>query len=109
MTDPNSPEMDPRQTAMDRLLRRSMAAPVPALPPNFDQRVAREVQRAAQPLDRPARMFLTAYALVSAAVSVLIMRGQGLDWKLTGAALLASLALVPALGSVHRQRTQSGE
>jgi len=30
--------MDPREAGIDSLLRRSMAAPVPILPPDFDQR-----------------------------------------------------------------------
>ena len=43
--------MEPREAEIDSLLRRSMAAPVPSLPPDFDQRLMRKVRRGSQPLD----------------------------------------------------------
>jgi hypothetical protein len=43
--------MEPREARIDSLLRRSMATPVPSLPPDFDQRLMREVRRSSQPLD----------------------------------------------------------
>ena len=39
-------EMEPREAGIDNLLRRSMAAPVPSLPPDFDQRFMRELRHA---------------------------------------------------------------
>ena len=37
-------DMDPRDAEIDRLLRRSMAAPVPALSPDFHQVLSRELR-----------------------------------------------------------------
>ncbi len=73
-------EMEPREAGIDSLLRRSMAAPVPSLPPDFDQRLMREVRRSSQPLDRYRRILLDGYGLVSVVASAVVMRGQGLDW-----------------------------
>jgi len=85
---------------MDRLLRRSMAAPVPSLPPDFDQRVMRELRKP-QPLDRYRRILLAGYGLTSVAASVLIMRSQGLDWGPIALMILGPLAL---LATVPRAR-----
>jgi hypothetical protein len=41
--------MEPREAEIDRLLRRSMSAPIPSLPPDFDQRLMRELSRGSQP------------------------------------------------------------
>ncbi len=46
-------------------LRPSMAAPLPSLPPDFDQRLLRELRRGSQPLDRYGRILLTGYGLTS--------------------------------------------
>ena len=73
-------EMEPRETGIDSLLRRSMAAPVPSLPPDFDQRLMREVRRGSQPLHCCGRILLTGYGLISALTCGVVMRGQGLDW-----------------------------
>ena len=85
-----------------------MSAPIPTLAPNFDQRVVREIQRSAQPLSRYARMFFVAYALVSIVASAVVMRGQGLHWGAIAVALLASLAVIPALRWTGRPRLQQG-
>lgn len=94
-------EMEPREDGIDRLLRRSMAAPIPGLPPDFDQRLMREVERRSQPLDRYHRMLLAGYGLVSVAVSAVIMRGQGLDWGTTAGMILAPLALLAVVRQVR--------
>jgi len=70
-------EMEPREAGIDSLLRRSMAAPVPSLPPDFDQRLMREVRRSSQPLDRYRRILLTGYGLTSVVASAVVMRGKG--------------------------------
>ena len=95
-------EMEPREAAIDNLLRRSMAAPVPSLPPNFDQRVMRELRRNSQPLDRFRRTLLIGYGVTSVAASAVVMRGQGLDWGPITALILAPLAVLVAVPLVRR-------
>lgn len=109
MTEMIDPDMDPRQMEpkeqeIDRLLRRSMAAPVPSLPRDFDQRVVREARRSSQPLGQYHRVLLTGYGLVSVMVSALVMRGQGLDWSVISATILAPLALVAIARAAWRTR-----
>ena len=89
-------EMDPREAGIDGLLRRSLAAPVPSLPPDFDQRLMREVRRGSQPLDRYGRILLTAYGLISVITCGVVMRGQGLGWGAIAVTILGPLALVAA-------------
>lgn len=90
--------MEPREEGIDRLLRRSMAGPLPSLPPDFDQRVVREMRRRAQPLDRYGRILLAGYGLVAAVVSAVVMRSQGLDWGTTAGMILAPLLVVGLWG-----------
>jgi hypothetical protein len=85
-----------REAKMDSLLRRCMAAPVPSLPPDFDQRLMSEVLRSSQPLDRSRRILLTGYGLTSVVASAVVMRGQGLDWGVISVMTLGPLALVAA-------------
>jgi|GEM_PF-3384922 len=79
---------------IDELLRRSMAAPVPRLSPDFHRSVSRKLQRKSR---SSTRILLAGYAGVSMIVSIVLMRNQGLGW-LPIAALtlgpLAALALV---------------
>ena len=89
-------EMEPREAGIDSLLRRSMAAPVPSLPPDFDQRLMREVSRSSQPLDRYRRILLIGYGLISVVTSAVVMRGQGLGWAAISAMILGPLSLVAA-------------
>jgi hypothetical protein len=79
--------MEPHEAEMDILLRRSMNAPVPGLPPNFDRRVMREVRRKHQSLDRYNWILFTGYGVISAVTSVVVMRGAGLNWLGIGATL----------------------
>src|ERR1035438_8793379 len=69
--------MEPREAGIDSLLRRSMAAPVPSLPPDFDQRLMREVRRSSQPLDRYRRILLTGYGLTSVMRAAFKAMGDG--------------------------------
>src|SRR5258708_38420867 len=99
-------EAENRQPRMDSLLRRSMAAPVPSLPPDFGQRLMREVmreeRRISQPLDRYRRMLLTGYGLTSVVVSAVVMRSQRLGWGAISVMILGPLALVAAVSWARR-------
>jgi hypothetical protein len=83
------------QAAMDSLLRRSLAAPFPALQSNFDRRLMRRVSRNSKLLDRYRWMLLVGYAIVSAGTSAVIMRGAGLHWIPIGG-ILTPLTLAAA-------------
>jgi len=100
-------EMEPREAGIDSLLRCSMAAPVPSLPPDFDQRLMREMRRGSQPLDRYRRMLLTGYGLTSVVASAVVMRGQGLDWGAISVMILAPVALVAAARWARRVKNAS--
>jgi hypothetical protein len=86
--------MEPREAGIDSLLRRSMAAPIPSLPPNFDRRLMREMRQGSQMLDRYRLILLTGYGLISAGTSAVVMRGQGLGWEAIAVLILGPLALV---------------
>jgi hypothetical protein len=95
--------MDDRElrmdSEMDRMLRSSLAAPVPTLSPDFSQRVANKVraaQQSSRPLDRYRQFLLAGYALVSSVTCAVLMRDQGLGWTATAGLILAPLALVAA-------------
>ena len=96
MNETNGPDSDLPQMeeGIDRLLRRSMAAPIPSLPADFDRRLMQEVRRRKQPLDRYRRMLLGAYGVVSIVVSAILMRGERLDWGVVAGTLLATIALI---------------
>ena len=94
--------MEPREGGIDDLLRRSMAAPVPSLPADFDQRLMRKVRRGPQPLDRYRRILLTGYGLTSVMASAVVMRGQGLDWGAISVMILVPLALVATVPWARR-------
>lgn len=100
--DMNPRPMEPNEDGIDRLLRRFIGTPIPSLPPDFDQRLIREVRRGSQPLDRYRQMLLTGYGLVSVVVSAVVMRGQGLDWGIVSGAIFAPLALVAITRSAWR-------
>lgn len=90
-SDKDLPHME---DGIDRLLRRSMAAPVPSLPADFDRRVMQKVGRSTRPLDRYRRILVGGYGLVSVVVSAILMRGQRLDWDVVSGTILATLALI---------------
>lgn len=90
-------EMEPRDDGIDGLLRRSLAAPVPSLAPDFEQRVMREVRPGSPVRDRYRSILLTGYGLVSVVTCAVVMRGQGLDWWAIAAMILGPLALVAIL------------
>jgi hypothetical protein len=93
---------------MDRFLLRSMKAPVPALPSNFDKRVLRAVNRNSGLVERYRWILFTAYAIVSALTSLLIMHGAGLDWSpIIG--ILAPVTLISAIFSAWKAKRASIE
>jgi peptidoglycan/LPS O-acetylase OafA/YrhL len=97
-------EMDPREAEMDSLLRRSLSTPVPGLSAGFDERLSREMRRRSQPLNPNGRRLLGCYALLSAAVCVVVMHGQGLGWEAVTLMTLGPLALVAAGRSLGRTK-----
>jgi len=102
-------EMDTRQNTsnedgMDRLLRQSMAAPVPSLRHDFDQRLMRELRRSEQPLDRYGRILFLGYGLVSVVVSAVVMHSQGLGWGFVSGTILAPLGVVAIAHAAWRTR-----
>jgi hypothetical protein len=101
-------EWEPGEAEIDNLLRRSMAAPVPNLPPDFDQRVMRKLRRPSRVLDRYLRILLTCYGLTSAVTSATVMRGQGLNWGIIALTILGPLAFVAA-GSFLRITSRPSE
>lgn len=95
-------EMDPREVKIDSLLRRSMAAPVPSLRPDFDQRLMREMRRRSQPSNQFSRILLAGYGGLSAVISTVVMRGQGLGWGAITVMILGPLTLVATVPWVWR-------
>jgi hypothetical protein len=94
--------MEPREAEIDRLLRRSMAAPVPSLTQDFDRRLMRRVRRSSESLDRYRQIMFAGYVLISVLVSVVIMRSQGLGWGPIAGLVLAPLVVVAATRSTRR-------
>jgi hypothetical protein len=97
-------DMDPREAEMDRLLRRSMAAPVPRLSPDFHQGLSRELRRTSQPPNQFGRIFLAGYGGVSAVVSIVVMRGQGLGWAAIAVMTLGPLATLELARRLRRRK-----
>jgi hypothetical protein len=95
-------EMDAPQVEMDSLLRRTLAAPAPALPKDFDARLMRELRRRSRPMEGPRRFLFAGYGLSSALVCAAIMRGQGLPWGEVIGMTLAPVALAAAVGATWR-------
>ncbi|HLK03274.1 MAG TPA: hypothetical protein VKT53_02455 [Candidatus Acidoferrum sp.] len=100
-------ERETREAEIESLLRRSMAAPVPSLPPNFDERVLRELREDSQKRERYRRILAAGYGLVSAVTCATIMRGQGLNWGAIGVAILVPLVLV-AIVPLARRASHAG-
>jgi hypothetical protein len=105
--------MEPREADIDSLLRRSMAAPIPSLPPDFDQRLLREVRRTGPLLDRYRQILIAGYGLTSVVASAVVMRGQGLDWGAIAVMILGPLVLVAtvswSLRATHRKMRHSAD
>jgi hypothetical protein len=95
--------MDPREAEIDKLLRRSMAAPVPRLPSDFNQVLSREVRRRSQGPNRYGQILLAGYSVMSVAVCMVLMRGQGLGWGVIAATTLGPLAMLEAARRIRRR------
>jgi hypothetical protein len=98
-------DIDPRQAEMDSLLRRSMAAPVPRLSPDFHQVLSRELRRRSQLPNPFGRILLAGYGGVSAVVSIVVMRGQGLGWEAIAVMTLGSLATLELARRLRRRQS----
>lgn len=88
---------------MDRLLLRSMKAPVPALSSNFDRRLLRAVNRKPEMVERYRWILFMGYAVVSALTCLLIMHNAGIGW-LPIIGILAPVTLVPAAFSAWKAK-----
>jgi hypothetical protein len=97
-------EMDPREAEIDSLLRQSMAAPIPRLPPDFNQILSREMPRRSQPPNQYGRILLAGYGVISAAASIVVMRGQGLGWGVIAAMTLGPLAMLEVARRLRRKQ-----
>jgi hypothetical protein len=98
-------DLNRRDGEMDALLRRSMAAPVPALPGDFERRVMRRVvegQQGSRSLDRYRRVLLAGYGLASLLTSALIMHGQGLNWAPVAGSIVVSAAVAAGVARLRR-------
>ena len=96
------PQMAPNEVGIDRLLRQSMAVPIPTLSKDFDQHLMREVRRGSRPLDQYRRILFAGYGVVSVVVCAMVMRGQGLEWGVVFGMILAALTLVAITRSAWR-------
>jgi hypothetical protein len=97
-------EMDPREARIDGLLRRSMStAPVPRLSSDFEPSLSRELQRRSRPPSPYGRILLVSYGVISFAMSIYVMRSQGLGWAMIAAMTLGPLAMVAALRRLRGQ------
>jgi len=95
----------PRQAEIDSLLRQSMSAPVPRLSPDFHQILSRKLRRRSQPPNRFGPILLTAYAAVSAVVSIVVMRGQGLGWMAIAVMTIGPLATLELARRLRRRQS----
>jgi hypothetical protein len=96
--------MDQREAEMDSLLRRSMATPVPRLSPDFHQLLSRELLRKSRPLNQFDRILLGSYGVVSAVISIVVMRGQGLGWVAIAVMTLGPLATLELARRLRRRQ-----
>lgn len=77
---------------IDALLRDAMAAaPPPALPPTFTERVAERVRP--RPLPPGARRTLRLYTLAAALLCIAVMANQGVAWPLIALALAVPVTI----------------
>ena len=100
-------EMEPRESGIDGLLRRTLAGPAPELPADFDRRVLRELRRSSQGAGRRGRILLTSYGVVSAITSAVVMGSEGLGWEAIVVLVLSAAALVAA-GPLARSLARRG-
>jgi hypothetical protein len=97
-------EVEPREDGIDSLLRRSLAARVPSLSPEFDRRLMREIHQPSPERRRYRSIMLAGYGLTSALTCTVIMRGEGLHWGLIAVMMLASVTLVAVISKTFPAR-----
>ena len=97
--------MESNSDGIERLLRSTMAGPIPKLAPDFDQRLMRAVRQDSPRLKAFRGRILTSYALVSSVVCAVLMRGQGIEWTAIAVLVLTPLATV-AIGRAAWSRTK---
>lgn len=97
VSEPIEPVSEPIE--IEELLRESMdAVRPPTLPPTFTERVTMRLRP--RQLSAGARRALRLYALAAVVVSVVVMRSQGVEWRL----IAISLAVTAAIGAILRPR-----
>lgn len=79
-----------------------MAAPVPRLSQDFDQRLMRKLRQGSQPRNRYRRILIAGYGLTSVVASAVLMRGQGMGWGSIAVMTLAPIALVAVVPWMRR-------
>jgi hypothetical protein len=102
-------ENGPDENGTDELLRRSLSAPAPSLPSDFNQRLIYKLRRGSKTFDRYRRILLIGYGLTSMAACAVVMRGQGLDWDAISIAILGSLAVVAGIRVAAHKAKRSAE
>jgi hypothetical protein len=100
-------EMDPRDAAIEGRLRRAMTAPIPTLSPEFHANLSSKLRRRSEGPEPFGRILLVVYAGVSAVVSTLVMRGQGLGWAVIGVMAMGALATFELARRLQRRETRS--
>lgn len=81
---------------VDRLLAQALSAPVPALSPDFDRRLA--ARRRGRQVSPRGRLVLGSYAAMALVLSTWTMRQAAIEWTVVAAATLIPLALVALAG-----------
>jgi hypothetical protein len=74
---------------MDQLLRKTMSAPAPVLPPNFERNLERKINARPPRLASTGQRVLSIYALATLLISILAMRVAGVDWPWIALAITA--------------------
>ena len=82
----------PEQDHMDRLLSQVLSAPLPALSPDFDRQLARQLQTPR--LNGQGRLALSLYAVLAIVASVWTMREASIAWGMAAAAAVVPLVVV---------------
>ena len=78
--------------SMDRLLRQALSTPVPALSPDFDRRVLKQVRP--RRLSRASIFTLAAYTMVALAISVSTMRHTEIGWPFIVVSVMVPILVV---------------
>lgn len=77
---------------IDRVLSQAMSAPVPALSPEFDRRLAARLH--GRRVGPSGRLALWSYAALALVISLWTMRQASVEWSMIAAATLIPLVVV---------------